>query len=120
LIILDLLMPEIDGWQALELLISNPSSKSIPVIISSVLSEDEDFENARSMGAVDYLPNPWNSRDLLSRIRWAATTKKSVASTPGLSAVFATAESILHDELPVVCHAKTRPARNSDVAFGID
>ncbi len=47
LIILDLMMPGMEGWDTLELLKSNPESIDIPVIISSALSEDEDFDKAR-------------------------------------------------------------------------
>ncbi|MDP6666628.1 MAG: response regulator [Dehalococcoidia bacterium] len=74
-IILDLLMPRMDGWETLERLKSDPASRDIPVIISSVLSEDEDLERARSSGAVDYVPKPWTADDLLRRIRWATTIR---------------------------------------------
>jgi DNA-binding response OmpR family regulator len=76
LTILDLLMPELDGWETLKRLKSDPSSKDIPVIISSALSDYDDLELARSMGAIDYIPKPWSNDDLLSRIRWATTARK--------------------------------------------
>jgi CheY-like chemotaxis protein len=79
LIILDLLMPELDGWETLKRLKSDPSSKDIPVIISSALSEQEDLELARLMGAVDFIPKPWSNDDLLSRIHWATTALKKGA-----------------------------------------
>lgn len=68
LIILDLMMPGMDGWDTLELLKSNPESADIPVIISSALSEVEDFDKAREMGAVDYVPKPWSADDLVARV----------------------------------------------------
>lgn len=71
LIVLDLMMPGMDGWDTLAQLKSNPNSKDIPVIISSALSEDEDLEKAREMGAVDYVPKPWSPDDLVARIRSA-------------------------------------------------
>jgi two-component system, sensor histidine kinase and response regulator len=71
LIILDLMMPGMDGWDTLEQLKSNPDSKDIPVIISSALSEEEDFDKAREMGAIDYVPKPWEADDLVARIRKA-------------------------------------------------
>ena len=79
LIILDLMMPEVDGWETLRRLKSDSSSRDIPVVISSALSEYEDLELARSMGAVDFIPKPWNKDDLLSRIRWATTGQKKSA-----------------------------------------
>lgn len=70
-IVLDLMMPGMDGWDTLEQLKADPSSKDIPVIISSAMSEEEDFEKARTMGAVDYVPKPWDADDLVARIRKA-------------------------------------------------
>jgi CheY-like chemotaxis protein len=76
LIVLDLLMPEMDGWETLEQLKSDPSSKDIPVIISSALSEQEDLDKAREMGAIDFIPKPWTSADLLDRIQKAVATRQ--------------------------------------------
>jgi CheY-like chemotaxis protein len=76
LIILDLMMPGMDGWDTLEVLKLNPASRDIPVIISSAVSEDEDLEKARDLGAVDYVPKPWSANDLLSRIRWAISSSR--------------------------------------------
>lgn len=71
-IILDLLMPEVDGWEALTQLKSDPELKEIPVIISSALSSPDDFARARLLGAIDYIPKPWTADDLLKRIEMAA------------------------------------------------
>ncbi|MCZ6539368.1 MAG: response regulator [Chloroflexi bacterium] len=72
-IILDLMMPGMDGWETLTRLKSSPESRDVPVIISSVLDEDADLSKARRLGAVDYIPKPWVANDLLQRIRWATT-----------------------------------------------
>ncbi|MBT4125813.1 MAG: response regulator [Chloroflexi bacterium] len=79
LIILDLMMPGMDGWDTLELLKSNPDSSDIPVIISSALSEEEDFDKAREMGAVDYLPKPWSADDLVARVSKAVGASQKAA-----------------------------------------
>ena len=78
-IILDLMMPGMDGWETLAQLKSSPESRDVPVIIFSALNEDEDLEKARSMGAVDYVAKPWTAKDLLRRIRWATTMKRKSA-----------------------------------------
>lgn len=69
-IILDLMMPNVDGWQALDLLKSTADTRAIPVIISSVLRGDEDLAKARRMGAHDYVIKPWSAATLLERLRW--------------------------------------------------
>ncbi len=79
LTILDLMMPGMDGWEALERLKSSPASKHIPVIIFSALNEDQDLAKARSMGAIDYISKPWTEDDLLDRIRWATTIERKSA-----------------------------------------
>lgn len=78
-IILDLMMPGMDGWETLAQLKASPESRDIPVIISSALSEDADLERARLMGAVDYVPKPWTPHDMLKRIRWATTIQRKSA-----------------------------------------
>ncbi len=78
-IILDLMMPGMDGWETLALLKASPESRDIPVIISSALSEDADLEKARLMGAVDYVPKPWTPHDMLKRIRWVTTIQRKSA-----------------------------------------
>jgi len=61
----DLMMPEVDGWEVLGKLKTEPLTRDIPVIISSALDEPEDFAKAFEMGAIDYIPKPWNAADLV-------------------------------------------------------
>ncbi len=76
-IILDLMMPGIDGWETLELLKATEDTKHIPVIISSALRGDEDLARARKMGAHDYVTKPWSAATLLERLRWALSSEKA-------------------------------------------
>ncbi|MBI2639531.1 MAG: response regulator [Candidatus Sungbacteria bacterium] len=55
LIILDLLMPVIDGFQVLEVIRKNDRLKNTPVLVLSNLGEQEHIDRARSLGADDYL-----------------------------------------------------------------
>ncbi len=52
LLIVDLVMPKMDGFGLLEAL--NEKGSTVPVIVSSNLSQDEDFKKAKDLGAVDY------------------------------------------------------------------
>lgn len=86
LIILDVMMPEQDGWEILQRLKEAPQTKSIPVMICSVLNEPE---IAHTLGASDYLPKPVTQDDLLAKVeRWcraplssSAPPKESPANT---------------------------------------
>jgi len=55
LILLDLILPKMDGFKCLEKLKENPSTKRIPVIILSNLGQDSDLKRGIEMGAEDYL-----------------------------------------------------------------
>ncbi|MFO3795832.1 MAG: response regulator, partial [Anaerolineales bacterium] len=61
-ITLDIMMPGYDGWQVLTDLKSNPETRAIPVIICSIV---EDQEKGFSMGAADYLVKPILEEDLI-------------------------------------------------------
>jgi signal transduction histidine kinase/DNA-binding response OmpR family regulator len=65
-ILLDLFMPEKDGWQVLNDIKSDPVSSSIPVIVCSVLEEGEEV---RQMGAFDYLSKPVLKEELVNAVQ---------------------------------------------------
>lgn len=65
LIILDIMMPKMDGWEVLQSLKLDEQTKKIPVIICSAWGEPE---LAKSLGAVDFLRKPVTQRDLLATI----------------------------------------------------
>jgi DNA-binding response OmpR family regulator len=76
-ILLDLSMPNIDGWQALEKLKAAETTKNIPVIIVSAKSKLEDMAQAEALGAHDFVPKPWTATDLAARVNWALATRYS-------------------------------------------
>ncbi len=55
LILLDILMPEIDGYEMLKNLKENPKTKKIPVIIFSNLSQKNEIEKGLKLGAKDFI-----------------------------------------------------------------
>ena len=65
-ITLDIMMPGYDGWQVLADLKSNPDTRDIPVIICSII---EDEEKGYSLGAADYLVKPIIEEDLLNALQ---------------------------------------------------
>ncbi len=68
LILLDLLMPGLNGYQVLERLKSEPQWQGIPVIMISASDELDNVVNCIEIGAEDYLPKPFNSTLLKARI----------------------------------------------------
>jgi DNA-binding response OmpR family regulator len=55
LILLDLILPTIDGYEVLERLKKDPFTESIPVMIISNLGQDEEIQRGLKLGAVDFL-----------------------------------------------------------------
>lgn len=56
IILLDMLMPGMNGFEVLENLSNDPKTKGIPIFVFSALSQDADIEKAKKMGAKKYLP----------------------------------------------------------------
>lgn len=54
-ILLDIIMPELDGFQVLERLESNPETKDIPVILLTNLNQETDIARGMNLGAKDFL-----------------------------------------------------------------
>ena len=64
-LILDVLMPNKDGWQVLKEVKSNPKTKDIPVIVLTAKNEDFDMFKGYELGASYYLTKPFTKAQLL-------------------------------------------------------
>ena len=69
LILLDIMMPDMDGHEVCSRLKTNSESQDIPVIFISALTETEDKVQAFSAGAVDYITKPIQTEEVLARVR---------------------------------------------------
>ena len=68
LILLDVLMPGIDGFETCKRLKASPFAHNIPVIFMSALSDTIDKVKGFSLGAVDYIAKPFQEEELLARV----------------------------------------------------
>jgi DNA-binding response OmpR family regulator len=68
LILLDVRMPGLDGFEVLENLKKDAATSNIPVIMVTSCDQPEDIEKANSLGAVDYILKPVNFDKLTSRV----------------------------------------------------
>lgn len=55
IILLDMILPRMNGFEVLEHLQADPKLKTIPVLVLSNLGQDQDIEQAKSLGATDYI-----------------------------------------------------------------
>ena len=69
LVLLDIRMPEMDGYEVCRRLKANPSTRDVPVIFLSAASETEDKLQGFEAGGVDYLTKPYHRDELLARVR---------------------------------------------------
>lgn len=76
LILLDLLMPKMDGMEMLQKLKADPASRDIPVVILTNLSDYEKISEALSLGAMDYLVKAnYKLEDLLDKVKMVLARK---------------------------------------------
>ncbi len=68
IILLDVLMPGIDGYETCRLLKQDPETKDIPIIFMTALSSTEDKVKGFKVGAVDYITKPIQPEEVLARI----------------------------------------------------
>lgn len=69
LILCDILMPEMNGYQFFQAIQQDHDVSSIPFIFLTAYSEKKDVEEALSMGAQDYIVKPFDADDLVALVR---------------------------------------------------
>ncbi|MFH0867240.1 MAG: response regulator [Bacteroidota bacterium] len=68
LIICDIMMPKLNGYELFEVLQSNPSTAIIPFVFQTAKSEKEDIRKGMQLGADDYITKPYNFQELLESV----------------------------------------------------
>ena len=69
LILLDLLMPQVNGFDILEKIKSNSNTSSIPVVVVSAVGTKENIDTCRSLGALDFFSKPIDIPIFLSKLK---------------------------------------------------
>ncbi|MBF0370899.1 MAG: response regulator [Magnetococcales bacterium] len=84
LILLDIVMPGMDGFEVCKRLKSDHATKDIPVIFITTRNATEDSQKGFALGAVDYIPKPFVPQVVLSRVDSTLGKKLSAADLPFL------------------------------------
>jgi DNA-binding response OmpR family regulator len=71
LILLDVMMPDITGLEVCKVLVNEPTTKDIPIILVTAKSGAEDTKEGLEAGAFDYIKKPFNRIELLARVKSA-------------------------------------------------
>lgn len=75
LVLLDIMMPEMDGFAVCEQLKSDPLTRDIPVIFISALDETVNIVRAFAVGGVDYITKPFQNEEVLARVKTHLTIR---------------------------------------------
>jgi DNA-binding response OmpR family regulator len=71
-VVLDVVMPGLDGWGVLESLVEDPDTAELPIVMLTALSSEQDVIRAHLTGAVRYVTKPFEADELLATILAAA------------------------------------------------
>jgi putative two-component system response regulator len=77
IILLDVMMPDMDGYEVLRRLQANPETRDIPVIFITAMTGSSDEEHGLGLGAVDYITKPFNPAIVLARVHSQLELKKA-------------------------------------------
>jgi len=116
LILCDIMMPGMDGYEVLYLLSKNPTTSALPFVFLTAKAEKQDFRKGMSMGADDYITKPFEEIDLLGAIERRLDKYKEISKASGVSelATIAAKHQSLDD---LEKDRKTRVFKKKDVIY---
>ena len=79
IILLDMMMPVLDGLLVLDRLKANPITQAVPVIMVSAKGQEQDIATALNSGALSYLVKPWEPDDLEAKVLQAESAIRKAA-----------------------------------------
>jgi two-component system alkaline phosphatase synthesis response regulator PhoP len=82
LIVLDLMLPGRDGWEVTRIVRNDPNLASTPIIMLTARVEDQDKIVGLELGADDYVPKPFNPREVVARVRAVLRRAQGEAAPP--------------------------------------
>jgi len=69
LILLDIMMPDMDGYEVCSKLKENPDTKDIPIIFITAKTDENSIEKAYDIGGADYITKPFKTKELLAKVK---------------------------------------------------
>ena len=100
LILLDVMMPGVDGFEACRKISSYERTKNIPILLVTALNSSEDTQKGFDSGAFDYIKKPFNKIELLARIKSAlrfSETNKLLLELEKIDTFSATVKKTNHE-----------------------
>lgn len=101
LILLDIMMPVMDGYEACELIKANELTQDIPIIFLTAKAETGDIVRGFQLGAVDYVTKPFRAAELLARVKTHIQLKRArdeIKTLKGMLPMCANCKKIRDDD----------------------
>jgi DNA-binding response OmpR family regulator len=80
-VILDIMMPEVDGYEVLRHIRAHPATRQLPVIFLTAKSTPADIEKGLAMGANYYITKPFSGLDLVRKVRVCLEERRATTTT---------------------------------------
>jgi DNA-binding response OmpR family regulator len=84
-VILDIMMPEVDGYQVLRHIRATPATATLPVIFLTAKATQADIEKGLAMGANYYITKPFSGLDLVRKVRLCLEERKATHPAPSVA-----------------------------------
>ncbi len=119
IILLDIMMPGMDGFETCRRLKADEATCHIPVIFMTALSDTEDKIKGFDMGAVDYITKPFNQKEVLARLNSQLTIQRQNRELAELNAMKDKFLSIVAQDLKHVFRTMIGPSKRLAESFDI-
>lgn len=96
LVVLDLMLPGIDGLEVCRLLKNNPQTSSVPIVMLTAKGEEADVVAGLELGADDYITKPFSPRVLVARVRAVLRRRTAAGASQDNAAVIHVHDLVIH------------------------
>ena len=121
LILLDIMMPEMDGFKVCEILKDKDETKDIPVIFITAKTDSDSIVQGFELGGVDFLKKPFNSKELLARVKTHIELKNVNEKLTEMNIQLGQANSAKNRFFSIIAHDLKNPLNNllgfSDILY---
>lgn len=97
LLVLDIMLPKMDGLEVCRTLRSNPQFGDLPIIMLTAKGEERDTVMGLEMGADDYIKKPFSPRELVARVKARLRTKTARGDRPSLASGILSVQDVVVD-----------------------
>lgn len=116
LILCDIMMPEMDGYEVLYIISKNPKTSTIPFVFLTAKAEKSDFRKGMNMGADDYVTKPFDEMELLGAIERRLNKRKELLETKNIQELANVAQK-QNNAIRFEDFDQTRVFRKKDIVY---